>query len=91
MLSSTDGIQRGTSYSLSRRSRRSSPSHLPLQELESDLIKDITMDVIVLAFYEPLLIFLFFLWQWWSLRKDKALLREQRKREAKEGLDVPGT
>jgi hypothetical protein len=64
---------------------------LPLQELESDLIKDITMDVIVLAFYEPLLIFLFFLWQWWSLRKDKALLREQRKREAKEGLDVPGT
>jgi hypothetical protein len=55
------------------------------------LIKDITMDVIVLAFYEPLLIFLFFLWQWWSLRKDKALLREQRKREAKEGLDVPGT
>jgi hypothetical protein len=64
---------------------------LPLQELESDLIKDITMDVIVLAFYEPLLILLFFLWQWWSLRKDKALLREQRKREAKEGLDVPGT
>ena len=42
------------------------------------------MDVIVLAFYEPLLILLFFLWQWWSLRKDKALLREQRKREAKE-------
>jgi len=64
---------------------------LPLQEFESDLIKDITMDVIVLAFYEPLLIFLFFLWQWWSLRKDKALLREQREREAKEGLDVPGT
>jgi len=64
---------------------------LPLQELESDLIKDITMDVIVLAFYEPLLIFLFFLWQWWSLRKDKALLRELRKREAKEGLDVSGT
>jgi len=64
---------------------------LPLQELESDLIKDITMDVIVLAFYEPLLILLFFLWQWWSLRKDKALLREQREREAKEGLDVPRT
>lgn len=55
------------------------------------MIKDITMDVIVLAFYEPLLILLFFLWQWWSLRKDKALLREQREREAKEGLDVPGT
>ena len=33
MLSSTDGIQRGKSYSLSGRSRRSSPSHLPLQEL----------------------------------------------------------
>jgi len=64
---------------------------LPLQELQSDLIKDKPMDVIVLAFYEPLLILLFFLWQWWSLRKDKALLREQREREAKEGLDVPRT
>jgi len=62
-----------------------------LQELQSDLIKDKPMDVIVLAFYEPLLILLFFLWQWWSLRKDKALLREQREREAKEGLDVPRT
>ena len=49
------------------------------------------MDVIVLAFYEPLLILLFFLWQWWSLRKGKALLIEQREREAKESLDVPRT
>jgi hypothetical protein len=49
------------------------------------------MDVIVLAFYEPLLILLFFLWQWWSLRKDKALLIGQREREAKESLDVPRT
>ena len=49
------------------------------------------MDVIVLAFYEPLLSLLFFLWQWWSLRKDQSLLIEQREREAKESLDVPRT
>ncbi|HAB47341.1 MAG: hypothetical protein EBT36_13170 [Betaproteobacteria bacterium] len=37
------------------------------------------MDGIVLAFYEPCLLLLFFIWQWWSLRRDKAKLAEQRR------------
>ncbi len=39
------------------------------------------MDGLVLAFYEPCLFLVFFVWQWWSLRKDKSLLAAQRKLE----------
>ena len=37
------------------------------------------MDGFVLAFYEPCLLLVFFIWQWWSLRKDKAKLAAQRR------------
>jgi hypothetical protein len=39
------------------------------------------MDGFVLAFYEPCLSLVFFIWQWWSLKKDKAKLAAQRRLE----------